>query len=282
MGARGAVAAITTGLTGAGARRTLKRGLAGLDGSRRPGPTTGTTVLIYHRVAGGTPDERDVRASDFAAQVDALRGHRVVSLDDALDELDRGDDTPKVVLTFDDGFADVHTVAWPQLRAASLPFTLYVTTAYIGGTMHWPGSTSAHPGPGLSWEQLAELAADPLVTVGNHTHTHARPDALSADELDRCSALLEERLGVVPQHFCFTWGVPVPSARPLLQARFRSATTGTVGRNHPSSDRLELARVPVRGSDPLPFFRAKLTGDLRAEHLYERLVGAAKGAGLRG
>lgn len=282
MGGRDVVAAMSSRLTGAGARRTLKRGLAGVDRLRRTGPVTGTTVLIYHRIGGGTPDERDVRSGDFAAQVEALAEHRVVSLDVALDELDRGDDTPKVVLTFDDGFADVHTTAWPLLRAASLPFTLYVATAYVGGTMHWPGSTSAHPGPGLSWAQLAELAADPLVTIGNHTHTHARPEALSADELDRCSSLLEERLGIVPQHFCFTWGVPVPDARPLLQARFRSATTGTVGRNHPASDRLALARVPVRGSDPLPFFRAKLAGDLGAEHAYERLVGAAKGAGLRG
>jgi peptidoglycan/xylan/chitin deacetylase (PgdA/CDA1 family) len=259
-----------------GARRRLKAALAW---PHRGGASTGTTVLIYHRVDGGTVDERDVTLADFAQQLDVLRSYRVVPLDEALDELDAGDDAPKVVLTFDDGFADVHSPAWPLLRDAGLPFTLYVTTAYIGGQMHWPGSTASEPGPGLTWEQLRELAASPLVTIGNHTHTHARPADLTADELDVCTAELEQHLGVTPRHFCFTWGVDVPAARPLLADRFRSAATGRIGRNHPGTDRLKLARVPVRGSDPLAFFEAKLAGTLRPELTYERIVRTVKRLG---
>jgi peptidoglycan/xylan/chitin deacetylase (PgdA/CDA1 family) len=270
-------------LSGPGLRRGLKRALAIAERPlARTASPSGTTVLIYHRVGGGTPDERDLPTAEFEAQVEVLSRHRVVALDVALDELAAGDDSPKVVLTFDDGFVDVHTTAWPLLREAGLPFTLYVTTAYLDGTMHWPGSTSQHPGPALSWLQLEELSASPLVTIGNHTHTHARPEALSTQELDRCSELLQQRLGVVPAHYCFTWGVPVPAARPLLEARFRSAATGLVGRNTPSTDLLGLHRVPVRGTDPLPFFEAKLRGPLRAERAYERIVTAAKRTGVRG
>ena len=269
------------GLTGPGLRRSLKRGLAGASrpfGGRRP--AAGATLLIYHRVGGGTPDERDLPTAEFEAQVEELAHHRVVSLDTALDGLDAGDEAPKVVLTFDDGFAEVHATAYPLLRDAGLPFTLYVTTAYLDGVMHWPGSTSQHPGPALTWQQLEELAGDPLVTIGNHTHSHARPEDLTAEELDRCSELLEERLGVVPQHYCFTWGVPVPDAVALLQERFRSAATGIVGRNQPGTDRLQLHRVPVRGTDPLPFFRAKLRGGLGPERAYEHIVAAAKRSGM--
>ena len=269
-------------LTGPGLRRSLKHGLAAvslpLDGRR---PASGATLLTYHRVGGGTPDERDLPTAEFEEQVEELTRHRVVPLDTALDALDSGDDSPAVVLTFDDGFDDVYTTAYPLLREAGLPFTLYVTTAYLGGTMHWPGSTSQHPGPALTWEQLEELAVDPLVTIGNHTHTHALPEKLSVEELDRCSELLDHHLGVTPEHYCFTWGVPVPGAVPLLAARFRSAATGIAGRNQPATDRLLLHRVPVRGTDPLPFFRAKLRGGLGAERAYERIVGAAKSAGLR-
>jgi hypothetical protein len=270
------------GLTGPRLRRTLKRGLAASSPRGGRSSPVGTTLLIYHRVGGGTPDERDLPAAEFEAQVEVLAQHRVVALDTALDDLDAGDDSPKVVLTFDDGFADVHAVAWPLLREAGLPFTLYVTTAYLDGTMHWPGSTSRHPGPALTWRQLEELAADPLVTIGNHTHTHARPEDLSAEELDTCTASLEERLGVVPQHYCFTWGVPVPAATDLLATRFRSAATGLVGRNRADTDRLQLNRVPVRGTDPLAFFRAKLQGDLGPERRYQRIVGAAKRLGFSG
>jgi peptidoglycan/xylan/chitin deacetylase (PgdA/CDA1 family) len=270
-----------TSITGPGLRRTLKRGLAAAARpvERAHGGPSGTTLLIYHRVGGGTPDERDLPATEFVRQVEELTRHRVVSLDTALDELEAGDESPKVVLTFDDGFVDVHTTAWPLLREAGLPFTLYVTTAYLDGTMHWPGSTSKHPGPALGWQQLAELAGSGLVTIGNHTHTHARPEGLSVEELDTCSGLLEQRLGVVPQHYCFTWGVPVPAARDLLAARFRSAATGLPGRNAPGHDLLDLRRVPVRGSDPIGFFRAKLTGELGPERAYERIVRTAKRLG---
>lgn len=272
-------------VTGPVLRQGVKQLLAApaqLRSGRAEAAATGTTLLIYHRVGGGTPDERDLATEQFDAQLAELVRFRVVGLDAALDELDRGDDSPKVVLTFDDGFAEVYDTAWPRLRAAELPFTLYVTTAYLDGTMHWPGSTSLHPGPALTWQQLEELAASPLVTIGNHTHTHARPDALSAEELDTCSELLERRLGITAQHYCFTWGVPVPSARPLLEARFRSAATGLIGRNRPATDRLALHRIPVRGTDPLAFFRAKLAGGLGPERAYERIVQAAKRAGARG
>lgn len=259
-------------------RRAVKQALAT---PRSRAPTNGTTILIYHRVGGGTRDERDVATAAFAAQVEVLRHHRVVSLDTAVDEFAAGDDSAKVVLTFDDGFADVHDPAFPLLRDAGLPFTIYVATACVDGLMHWEGSTATAPGPGLTWDQLSELASSPLVSLGNHTHTHARPDALTATELDRCTALLEERCGVTPRHFAYTWGIPVPAAEPLLQARFRSAATGRIGRNHPGADLLRLARVPVRNTDPLGFFEAKLTGRLGPERAYDRIVVGAKRLGLR-
>lgn len=258
-------------------RRGIKRGLAAVRSRQVAG---GTTILIYHRVGGGTPDERDLATEAFRRQVELLAHHNVVSLDAALDELDAGEDRPKVVLTFDDGFGDVHERAWPILRDAGLPFTVYVATAYVGGSMHWDGSTASAPGPGLDWDQLAELEASPLVTLGNHTHSHARPEQLTADELDRCSDELSSRLGVDPDHFAFTWGVPVPQADPLLRQRFRSSVTGQLGRNHLDTDRHRLHRVPVRATDPRSFFAAKLTGGLGPERAYDRIVSTAKRLGV--
>ncbi len=270
-------------VSGHNPRRAVKRGLAAVAAPTRGRPANGATLLIYHRIGDGTPDELDVDAASFDAQVELLAGQRVLSLDAALDELDRGSTAPSFVLTFDDGFDGVYEQAWPRLRAAGLPFTIYLTTAYVGGVMRWPGSTATgEPGRGLTWAQLEELAASPLVTIANHTHTHVRPEQLSEEELDRCAALIEERLGVVPRHFAYTWGVPVPAMVPQLAERFRSAATGIVGRNLPGTDRLLLERVPVRASDPLPFFAAKLTGGLGPERAYGRIVAGAKRLGVGG
>lgn len=243
-------------------------------------PARGCTVLIYHRVGGATPDERDLSLADFTAQMALLAdGHEVVGLDDALDALDAGDDRPTVVLTFDDGFADVLDPALPVLAEHSLPFTVYLATDYLGREMHWDGSTASAPGPALSWDGVEALLASGLCTIGNHTHRHVRPEVLGEADLDECTEAISRRLGIVPRHFAYPWGIPVPAMEPALRTRFRSAVTGELGRNRPGVDPLRLRRVPVRGSDPIDFFSAKLTGRLGPERAYGALVAAAKKAG---
>lgn len=245
-------------------------------------PARGATLLTYHRVGGGTGDELDLPVNHLTAQLDHLvaGGHDVVSLDAALDRLDAGDDRPSVVLTFDDGFADVHLRGWPLLRERALPFTLYLTAGLVGGRLRWEGSTAQSQGePALTWDQVAEMHETGLCTVGNHTWDHPGPDEVDLAQLDRCSNQIERRLGTRPAHFAWTWGVEVPALVPGVRERFRSAATGRLGRNLPDADRHALRRVPVRRSDPASFFAAKLRGDLRAERSYDRLVTAAKTAG---
>lgn len=253
--------------------------MAGLSGGR----ANGATFLIYHRVGGGSMDELDVSTKQFRAHVDALADHAVVAVDEAADGLEQEITDHRVVLTFDDGFEDVYHNAWPLLRDRRLPFTIYLTTGYVGGAMRWEGSTARDQGaPGLSWDQLREMVDSGLCTIGNHTHTHVRPEELSADELDRCTEMVQKQLGVTPQHFAYTWGVPVPAMEPLLRERFRTAATGHLGRNLPHTDAMRFDRVPVRRTDPVGFFRAKLTGGLLPERVYAGMVATAKRAGVRG
>jgi peptidoglycan/xylan/chitin deacetylase (PgdA/CDA1 family) len=232
-------------------------------------------------VGGGSGDELDLSEQAFVAQMDALLagGHDVVSLDAALDRLDVGDDRPSVVLTFDDGFADVARVAFPRLVDRELPFTLYFAAGLAGGAMRWEGSSGRSQGESaLTWDEVGELVASGLCTIGNHTWDHPGPEQVDASSLDRCSDAIEARLGLRPAHFAWTWGIPVPHLMPAVRERFRSAATGSLGRNLPGTDRHALARIPVRATDPLRFFRAKLRGDLGPERAYASVVHAAKAA----
>jgi len=257
-----------------GPRHAVKRGLALLEGDAL---AAGASLLIYHRIGAGTRDELDVPKDDFLAQLDALERHDVVSLDVALDRVERLDRSPSVVLTFDDGFADVYENAWPALRERRVPFTIYLATAYMGKRMVWEGSTAQGPhGMGMTWQQLEEMLDSGLCTIGNHTHNHVRPEELTVAELDECTAVIEQHLGVRPAHFTYPWGVVVPPMEPALRERFRSSSTGILGRNDQSTDPARLKRIPVRQSDPIEFFEAKLTGTLRAERLYAGVVAAAK------
>ena len=184
-----------------------------------------------------------------------------------------------MVLTFDDGFLDMYETPAAAARSR-LPFTVYLAAGFVGGrTMRWEGSTAkGAAGTSLTWEQLADMVGSGLCTVGNHTHNHARPEALDEAELDECTSQIEEHLGVTPQHFTYPWGIPVPRMEAAMRDRFRSASTGELGRNLPGVDPMRLRRVPVRGSDPDAFFAAKLVGDLGPERAYAGIVATAKRA----
>jgi len=62
----------------------------------------------------------------------------------------------------------------------------------------------------MTWSELAELAADPLVTIGAHTVNHVIlkkvPDNVVAAEMRMSAAVTEAALGVRPHHFAYPVG----------------------------------------------------------------------------
>ncbi len=64
----------------------------------------------------------------------------------------------------------------------------------------------------MTWDEVRDLASDPLVTIGAHTHDHyalARltPDEAQAD-INKGLQRLEEELGLRPKHFAYPYGKP--------------------------------------------------------------------------
>ena len=167
-------------------RRHLKTGLSVLGGRS---PADGLTALIYHRVGGGSPDERDVATADFADHVRLLRDAPVLPLGDAVDRLDGGDTRPSVVLTFDDGFVNWLTDLLPVLEQERVPASLYLCPGLWGG-QH--ADVAGAPGRLLDRAQAAEVAASPWVELGSHAMTHRdlrrlddRTGLRDADGVDR-------------------------------------------------------------------------------------------------
>jgi peptidoglycan/xylan/chitin deacetylase (PgdA/CDA1 family) len=62
----------------------------------------------------------------------------------------------------------------------------------------------------MSWPELAELAADPLVTIGAHTVSHPSLSRLSQDaaqsEMQLSRSVIEAALAVRPAHFSYPYG----------------------------------------------------------------------------
>ena len=117
--------------------------VAGVTRARlRHGPN-GLTILAYHRIhdladeARFAADPELVSASvpEFRRQLAFLREHwNPIGLSSAMDAIERGQRLPprSVAVTFDDGHLDNYTHAYPLLREAGVPATIFLSTQYIG------------------------------------------------------------------------------------------------------------------------------------------------------
>ncbi len=237
-----------------GARTRVKSILAR---TQPRGAADGATLLIYHRIGGGTSDELDLAAPTFARHVELSAGHDVVSLDPALDRLDAGDSSHSVVLTFDDGF-DVYIATRGRCCESAAAVHHLSCNRLHGRRMRWEGSTAkGDAGQGLTWDQLREMVDSGLCTVGNHTHNHVRPEELSGQELDLCNDTVSEHLGVAPQHFTYPWGVRVDAVEPALRVAIQECVDRDHRSQHPGTNQMRLRRVPVRRTDPDRFFQGQ-------------------------
>ena len=113
-----------------------------------------------------------------------------------------------VCVTFDDGYRDNYTIAYPLLKRLGVPFTVYVTTGFIDNRlpMWWYPEQQL----GLSTDELKALDADPLCTIGAHTVSHPKLDTLPYEEqykeIADSKQELERLLGHPIQHFSFPHG----------------------------------------------------------------------------
>ena len=105
-------------------------------------------VLMYHRVMPDTARQQTfshdaiiVDPQRFAMHLDTLARHfEVVTLSDYAASLDAGvvAERPRLLITFDDAWADNYHTAYPRLRERGLPATIFVPVDYIGsGKLFW-------------------------------------------------------------------------------------------------------------------------------------------------
>lgn len=283
------------------ALRTIKTVAAA--GDRVRPPADGVVVLIYHRVGGGSGTEVDLSPEAFDEQMAWLAGTgRVVSLDAAVDLLDppaaiagtatapaddgvaagpgpdgaAGITAPAgdpIVVTFDDGTADLAEFATPVLVRHGVPATVYLATKFVDEGIAFPDD-----GTPLSWAAARDMAATGLVTFGSHTHGHLLldrlPPAEAIDELDRSRRLIEDEIGAPAHHFAYPKAVAAsPEVEPLVRERYRSAA---LGGNRPNpyggTDVHRLSRTAVQVSDGNEYFVRKARGGMALEDSIRRAV----------
>lgn len=215
-------------------------------------------VLMYHSVSTDASAPRRFRIDPdlFTAHLDLLaaRGHNAVTVGQLADAFAGRGRLPArpVVLTFDDGFRDLHTTVLPLLRARELTATLFVTTGLLDGDAATDvprADALPNLGPMLTWRQLLDIAAYGI-EVGGHSHTHPAMDLLADDavawEARTCRQLLQDHLGARVRSFAYPYGYATDRVERLVLDAGYEVACGVRHAVTTAADRqMALARVEV-------------------------------------
>ena len=250
--------------------RTVGKSIFAASDLLRRSPV-GPRLLIYHQVGTSHGHQMEVTTENFQRQVAWLEAEReVVDLASAVERWSEPDSDRLTVLTFDDGYQDVYTTAFPILERRGMPFTLYLTTTLVADD----SERTVTDDPRLRWSQVEEMVASGLMTFGAHTHSHPDLRHLSGDEvaeeLDISDEIIGGRLGHRSEHFAYPYGYWSEAADRVVRERYATAVLGGVPDPTPAPDPHLLHRYPVQASDGFLFFKAKVRGGLRLEETVRR------------
>lgn len=170
-----------------------------------------------------------------------------------------------VLLSFDDGFLDFYTEAFPILREFEANAIVYLPTGYIGADNI--GITGKKH---LSWQKVAELA-QAGISFGSHSISHAILSKLPSSDLKKEIAdskkEIEDRVGCAVESFSYPYAFPDGHPqfinelrRLLIESGYTWGVSTRIGLTSSSDNRYFIRRLPMNDSDDEALVKAKLNG----------------------
>jgi peptidoglycan/xylan/chitin deacetylase (PgdA/CDA1 family) len=156
---------------------------------RRSDRNTSVPILAYHEICD-LPDgvnrlhSYNVTAASFKEQMDFLHrnDYSVMKLERLISCLGGKELFPErpVILTFDDGYKNNYTNAYPVLKQYDFPATIFLATNYIGSDRVFPWLNAllsrdvklAENWMPMSWQEVEEMSQS-NIAFGSHTCSHS-------------------------------------------------------------------------------------------------------------
>jgi peptidoglycan/xylan/chitin deacetylase (PgdA/CDA1 family) len=239
-------------------------------------------ILMYHGIepparTGHPYYETSTSPEMFALQMSYLReqGYTVVDLEEALQVMILGQTERKcVAITFDDGYRNFYTHAFPVLAEHGFRATLFLVSGLVQRAR-----VSRNGHEYVNWSEVRELHTSGI-RIGSHTVTH--PDLQKQTggalefEISYSKQDIEDHLGEPVRAFSYPFAFP--EANRKFTALLRdllclhgyvcgvSTILGTATRD---SDWFYLPRLPVNSHDDRRLFQAKLEGSYNWLHFFQ-------------
>lgn len=153
-------------------------------------------IRDYDNTADSIGVNLSVSPSKFSEELDAIEkaGYKTTNFS----EIKNGNIPEKpIILTFDDGYLDFYTAAYPELKKRGMTAVSYVITNKIGADGY------------LSGEQIKELLNN-NIEIGSHTKSHPdlskAPETKVQAEIFESKQILENLIGAQVVSFCYPSG----------------------------------------------------------------------------
>lgn len=165
------------------------------------------------------------------------------NLDDIFNYISGKRELPErtVHLTFDDGYRDNYSEAFPILKKFNFKATVFLITSRAGMLGY------------LNWQQIKEMEASGIFSFESHSHAHPRHSTTQptkeelADDLLISKKIIKENLKKETKHFCYPYGEYDDAyAGALKEAGFLTGLTLNIGLNSVGQNPYFLKRVEVR------------------------------------
>ncbi len=227
-------------------------------------------VLTYHRVRPDADDLRSVTPKVFREHLEILKaGWNVVSIDEVLAAIRGEKPLPEraVLITFDDGYADLYDHALPLLQEFGFPAVVFMLARYVGKVGRTYSEANYPEAPFLSAHQLREMHRVGI-EIGSHGLWHVPLAHLSPREAEKevreSKRILSDLLGFDVRAFSYPWGragdFHKEHVEMVKKAGYEIAFTMLHGLNSPPFERFKLRRCHVYPWDLGRTFKAILEG----------------------
>jgi len=161
----------------------------------------GVPILYYHSILQQSGNELRMPPEQFEAQMNYLqdKGYQSVSLEQLYKAMYKNGTLPEkpFVITFDDGYVDNYTTAFPILAKHGFTATVFMVTSYIDGPAF------------MSLPQLKDLVAKGWEVEGHtidHPYLTKIDPATVLSELTASKKSLEHELGNPVNFFAYPYG----------------------------------------------------------------------------
>jgi len=242
---------------------------------KRPADEKKIPILMYHSISADKESAShpyywiNTAPAVFSEQMKFLSDHdyTVVDLRDLKACLDANNKSVRkfVVITFDDGYRDFYTNAFPILQKYQFPATVFLPTDFIDENRKTFNGKEC-----LAWAEVEELHGKGI-SFGSHSLSHSILYHLSwgkiRRELSDSRHRIENSLHAPVGSFCYPYAFPQEDSSFVLRFKqeladqgYRFAVNTVIGRTGSESDFLSLVRLPINRDDNEKLFEAKLLG----------------------